>query len=318
MQTLILITCLVAAVFSSPIRKARDISSSRENYYRYYRQLYPSIYNRYFPYRPGFPVQPYYPYLPVNPSFPGNYPNYFPNYNIPNYGRIPMYHGFARNSKSQLSKVKTDNVGDSPQEYSVIRNTRPLSMSSEVSFEDSSSLEDNNFRIPFMNEPYDIPDYGIPGNPDYGVPGDLDYGVPGVPDNERPFLPDNERPFAPWVDTNAVDVGYDQQNSQELSIEVSDTEEPASVLPYSDTVQGMGSLGLNGEDDSMIGYSNEDIRQQNTMYEPAGLDVIYDQTLNNEELANQQMSNENLDEDVQTLEDERTVIPTLSSKMLIN
>ncbi|XP_072351327.1 uncharacterized protein [Scyliorhinus torazame] len=318
MKTVILFTCLVVTVFASPVRKVRDLgSNSHENYYQYYRHFYPNIYNRYSPFRPGFPMQPnypYYPYMPTNPGYPGYYPNYFPNYNYPNYGYVPMYNGFGRNSNTQLSKVKEDNnVGeDGLQEYSVISNTRPLSMSSEASFEDSSSMEDTNFRIPFMDVPYDLPHYGIPGNPDfgvsenpdYGVPGDPHYEVPRVPDYGVPAVPDNEGPFTPGVDTNAAGVGFDQQNSQDPATDVFDTEEPASVLPFSDYEQGMDSLGLNGEDDSMIGGSNEGVSQQNTIFNPFGLDVIYDQSWNNEEFSNQQTPNENLDEDDLTQEDE--------------
>ncbi|XP_078422047.1 uncharacterized protein LOC144695015 [Cetorhinus maximus] len=321
MQTLILITCLVAAVFSSPIRKARDMSSSRENLVinpllftnnRLYRpsQIGPnyrlnSRFPNYFGYLPN-PQNPNHNGYDVNQQYP-NYrdPNYnyypsqqYPNYRDPNYNYYPsqQYPSYPNvfNSYPMLFNAYpwTGRRANVLGVNGVQRNA--LSMSSEISAEDTNSMEGTLVRIPFINVPFEVPDYG----------------VPGVPDNEGPFLPDNERPFAPGVDTNAVDVGFDQQNSQELSIEVSDTEEPASILPYSDTVQGMGSLGLNGEDDSMIGYSNEDIRQQNTMYEPAGLDVIYDQTLNNEELANLQMSDENLDEDVQTLEDETQNIGT--------
>ncbi|XP_038648792.1 uncharacterized protein LOC119963557 isoform X2 [Scyliorhinus canicula] len=334
MKAVILLPCLMATVFASPIRKVRDLgSNSHENYYRYYQQFYPNMYNRYMPFRPGYPMQPnypYYPHMPMNPGYPGYYPNYLPNYNYPNYGYIPTYNGFARNSNTQLSKVKEDNnVGEGGlQQYSVISNTRPLSMSSEVSFEDSNSMEDTNFRIPFLDVPYGFPHYGIPGNPDFGVPGDPDfgvsenpdYGVPGDPDDEVPrvpdygvprfpdygvpAVPDNEGPFTPGLDTNSAGVGFDQQKSQDPATEVFDTEEPTSVLPYSDYEQGMDSLGLNGVDDSMIGGSNEGLGQQNTIYDPFGLDVKYDQSWNNEEFSDQQTPNENLDEDDLTQEDE--------------
>ncbi|GCB78355.1 hypothetical protein scyTo_0017729 [Scyliorhinus torazame] len=213
MKTVILFTCLVATVFASPVRKVRDLgSNSHENYYQYYRHFYPNIYNRYSPFRPGFPMQPnypYYPYMPTNPGYPGYYPNYFPNYNYPNYGYVPMYNGFGRNSNTQLSKVKEDNnVGeDGLQEYSVISNTRPLSMSSEASFEDSSSMEDTNFRIPFMDVPYDLPHYGIPGNPDFGVSENPDYGVPGDPHYEVPRTQNNGKNT---VDEDSIVLSSDE------------------------------------------------------------------------------------------------------------
>ncbi|XP_078070066.1 uncharacterized protein LOC144494256 [Mustelus asterias] len=376
MKTVIVITCLVAVVFTSPIRKVRNLGSdSYENHYRYYQQFYPPVYNRYSPYQPGFPMQPYsphYPYIPMTPRFSG----YFPTYNYPNFRQFPVFNGFARNSNSQLPKVKKDNnvIEESPQEYSVIRNTRPLSMSSEASYEDSGSMENTNFRIPFLDVPYDVPDYGVPGDTDYGVPGDRDYGVPRNPDYGVPrnpdygvprnpdygvsgnpdygvsgnpdygvprnpdygvprnpdygvprnpdygvprnpdygvpgnsdygvaAVPDNKRPFTPEIDANAVDAGFNQQNTKEVATEVLDPEEPASVLPYTDSVQGMDSLGLNGEDYSMIRDVDEGLSQQDTIYEPVGLDEKYDQTLNNEEFSNQQMPTENLDEDDLTLE----------------
>ncbi|XP_048458892.1 uncharacterized protein LOC125484387 [Rhincodon typus] len=309
MQTTVFTMCLAAMAFATPLRKARDLESgSRENYYRYYGQFYPPIYRPYYPYRPGYPGLPFGPYYPIYPRFPGYFPNYnklpqYPNFpQYPNYG--PVYNGFSRNSNSQFSKIKEDNIvgeGD-PKEYSVLSNPRPLSISSEISFEDSSSMEDTDFRIPFEDVPYDVPDYGVPGDPDHEGPFSQDNVGPFTPDNEDPFSPDNVGPFTPSVDTNAVDVGVDQQNSQESATDVLNPEQP--VLPYSESVQGVDSLGSNVEDASVISERNKGMSQQNTIFEPTGSDINHDGNVNNEQFANQQMSNGNLDEDDQTEEDE--------------
>ncbi|XP_043529928.1 uncharacterized protein LOC122539298 [Chiloscyllium plagiosum] len=295
MQTVVLTLCLVVVALANPLRKARDLESgSRENNYRYYGQFYPPLYRPYYPFQPGYPRVPFSPYYPIYPQFPGYFPSYnklpqYPNFpQYPNYG--PVYNGFSRNSNSELSKIKEDNIvgqGD-PQEYSVLSNPRPLSISSEVSFEDSSSMEYTDF-MPYENVPY--------GGPGYEVPGDPDNEEPFAPDNEDSFLPGNEGPFTPSVDPNAVDVGVEQESETD----VSNPEQP--VLPYTDSVQGGDPLGSNVEDDSVISESHKGLNQQNTISEHR-LDVNRDGNMNNEQFANQQMSNGNLDEDDQTEEDE--------------
>ncbi|XP_048400137.2 uncharacterized protein LOC125458697 isoform X2 [Stegostoma tigrinum] len=325
MQTTVFSMCLVAMAFANPLRKARDLESgSRENYYRYYGQFYPPIYSPYYPYRPGYPGLPFGPYYPIYPRFPGYFPNYnklpqFPNVpQYPNYG--PVYNGFSRNSNSKLSKIKEDNIvgeGD-PKEYSVLSNPRPLSISSEISFEDSSSMEDSDFGIPYEDVPYDVPDYGGPGDPDYEGPYSPDNVGPFTPDNEDPFSPDNVGPFTPdnedlfsphnvgpatpSVDTNTMDVGVDQPNSQEPATDVSNPEQP--VLPYSESVQGVDSLGSDVEGASVISESNKRMSRHNTISEPTRLGINHDGNINNEQFANQQMSNGNLDEGDQAEQDE--------------
>ncbi|XP_067903074.1 SPARC-like protein 1 [Heterodontus francisci] len=294
MKTAILTTFLVAVTFASPIRKTRDINSgSNEQLFNINQQNIPPMVRFGNPFLSKyFPLQrtnQNYPNYRVNSRFPFyNYYNpnqYYPNYNDPNYNYhnpsqyYPnIFNGYPTRYNSDPSLARINYLGENGPQMNA------LSMSTEMSAEDTSSMEDTQIIIPF---------------------------VPGVPDYEGPFPPDYEGAFAPGVDANAVDVGFDQQNSQELAPEVSNTEEPASVLPYSDSLQRLDSLGLNLEDDSMIGESYEGISQQDVIYEPAGLDVNYDETLNNEEFVNQQASNENSDEDEQTEENENVGTNTM-------
>ncbi|XP_067831575.1 uncharacterized protein [Heptranchias perlo] len=299
MKIAILLTYLAAIGFARPVRKARDLdSNSDERFSRYYQRFNPFIYSPFGPFRPTYHMRPFYPnygYYPNQPYYPGyNYPHF----NYPNYARMPMFNGYATSDDPKPSTVKGVNyVGENaPPDHSVNRKSSAHSVSSELSLEDTSSMEDTDFRVLFENVPY--------GEPDYEVPVVPDYEVPVVPDYEVPVVPDYEVPAVPGVDTNAVDVGFDQKNSEELATEVSNAEEPASVLPYSDSLQSSDSLGVNLEGDSTIRESNERISYQEVIYKPTGLDLKNDETLNNEESVDQQVSYENSDEDDPTEENE--------------
>ncbi|XP_078060465.1 uncharacterized protein LOC144486179 isoform X2 [Mustelus asterias] len=296
MKTVIVITCLVAVVFTSPIRKVRDLSSSTEVTVV---NPFPFLNNRLFQTgqrlnRFGSPQDPYFnEYVPLyNPNQYLNTNSYIPilnrdpfqrySYNTPHFNFYPW-------TASRLNVLPVNSA-----------QVNALSTSTEA-----SSEEDTLVMVPFILEPFSVPGGGVGNN----------NGVPMVPGDEVPFLPANERPFTPEIDTNAVDAGFNQQNIEELATEVLDPEEPASVLPYTDSVQGMDSLGLNGEDYSMIRDVDEGLSQQDTIYEPVELDEEYDQTLNNEEFSNQQMPTENLDEDDLTLEVETQNIGTNTVSM---
>ncbi|XP_038648789.1 SPARC-like protein 1 [Scyliorhinus canicula] len=314
MKAVILFPCLMATVFASPIRKVRDASTSQENLagnafqfmnHRFYQtgQTYPGFNLNRFPGRFGYTPNYQYPTSHGYGPYPGytNYNGQDPFQQNPNNNdyipgkQYPNYNPFLQNPNNPtlfnsypwtMSRINV--LGANGAQVGV------LSTSAEVSTEDTNNMEGTLVTMPFMNMPFGVPDYGLV----------LNNGVPAVPGGWVPFRPDNERPFTPGLDTNSAGVGFDQQNSQDPATEVFDTEEPTSVLPYSDYEQGMDSLGLNGVDDSMIGGSNEGLGQQNTIFNPFGLDVIFDQSWNNEEFSDQQTPNENLDEDDLTQEDE--------------
>ncbi|XP_078269068.1 uncharacterized protein LOC144601015 isoform X2 [Rhinoraja longicauda] len=175
MKVVILSSCLLALTLT--------FVSGRPRYSRYFRPFYPS----YFPYTP-YNRPPYYMPFPGN-NYPGK--NY-PGFNYPGYGRVPVFNGFGRNSNPGAARAENKLVDEgSHQEYSLINVD---SRSSEISREDTSSDEDDDYRFPSVNE---VPDYGYPRVPDYGLPRVPDYGLPRVPDYEQPGVPDYVHPRVP-------------------------------------------------------------------------------------------------------------------------
>ncbi|XP_051900830.1 uncharacterized protein LOC127586706 isoform X2 [Pristis pectinata] len=310
MKVLVLTCCLLALAMAAPVRKARDLSSgSSERYSRFFQPFYPP----YFPFPPFFNRPPFYQPFPRYPPFPG--------FNYPGFANIPVFNGFERRAIPGASKVRGNNVEESaPQEFSLINGA---SISSEVSLEDTSSIEDNDYRLSLVNVPHDLPDYGDPRVSDYGHPRVPDYGHPRVPDyghprvpdygdprvpdydgavtpdEELPGVPDYEVPFGPGVDTD-VDIGFDQQSSRDTANEGSNTEEPTGVLPYSDSSQNLDSLGLTQEDNQMTRDSNEGAGHHEAVNEPTEQDLNHGETLNTQEFVDQQGSSEDLTEESQT------------------
>ncbi|XP_059507019.1 SPARC-like protein 1 [Stegostoma tigrinum] len=283
--------------------------NTRLPYYNFNGQQFPFYNpNQRFHYFPG----QQFPFYNPNQQYPynGNYPNQ----------RFPYYQNFFPTYPVTRQNVLGVNVGqmDAP----------------SMSMEDTTSMEDNLITMPFGNVPFDGSDYGvpflpgnedpflpdnvgpfIPDNEDPFLPGNEDSHSPDnvgpvTPDNEDPFLPGNEDshspdnvgPVTPSVDTNTLDVGVDQLNSQEPATDVSNPEQP--VLPYSESVQGVDSLGSDVEGASVISESNKGMSRHNTISEPTRLGINHDGYINNEQFANQQMSNGNLDEGDQAEQDE--------------
>ncbi|XP_067850712.1 SPARC-like protein 1 [Heptranchias perlo] len=309
MKIAILLTYLAAIGFARPVRKARDLdSNSEEQMFNYNRRTYYPMIRQEPRYRFRQAVDPNNPFYPMNRQNPNynypndNYPNYIPNYNYPKYNN-PTYNDRRSNYPNIFNTYPTFHDSDVRRVYYMGASSQQSNaLSSELSLEDTSSMEGTAFRLPFENVPYVVPDYEVPF-----VPG---YEVPFVPGYEVPVVPDYEVPAVPGVDTNAVDVGFDQNNSEELATEVSNAEEPARVLPYSDSLQSSDSLGVNLEGDSTIRESNERTSYQEVIYKPTGLDLKNDETLNNEESVDQQVSYENSDEDDPSEENETQNIDT--------
>ncbi|XP_055500165.1 uncharacterized protein LOC129702408 [Leucoraja erinacea] len=211
MKAVILSSCLLVVtltlVSARPVQNARGLNSgSDEGYSRYFRSLYPS----YYPYTPYF-RRPYYRTFPGS-NFPGinfpgiNFPGYnFPGYNFPGskypgYGRVPIFNGFERNGNPGAAREEENLVDEgTPREYSIINVD---SQSSDISREDTSSDEDDDYSVPYGNEVPDylhpgVPDYAQPELPDYVYPRVPDYGLPRVPDSAQPRVPDSAHPRVP-------------------------------------------------------------------------------------------------------------------------
>ncbi|XP_072110888.1 uncharacterized protein [Mobula birostris] len=282
MKVVVLSSCLLAMALAAPVWKARSLNSgSNERYSRYFQPFYPSYY----------PFSPYhrFPFY-RHPKF-----SYFPGFIYPGYGQVPVFNDFERHVNPGASNVKENDVEESaPEEYSMVNGA---SISSEVSLEDSSSVEDD-YRITSVNAPSELPDDKYPGVPDYTYPGVPDYEGPVTPDEEFPRVPDYEEPFIPGVDTG-VDVDFHQQSSKDTE----GVEEPIGVLPYSDSLQNFDSLGLTREDNEMVVGSNEDDGHHEAVSEPTGKDADQGESLKSQEYVEQQRTNEDLAEEPQSHED---------------
>ncbi|XP_072439847.1 uncharacterized protein [Chiloscyllium punctatum] len=343
MQAAVLTLCLVVMALASPVRKTRDASTSMENMnlnqlnplgspfqYRnlgpygtrrnfinhFFNKRFPHYYNRNWGQNSGgyYPGQQF-PFQHPNQQFPFQHPNQqfpfqHPNQQFPSYNPNQRYYWNAQNP-GQFPYYQ--NVFPAyPVWRENVLGVNAAQMDAEsMSAENSVSMEDTQITMPFGNVPVEpvMPGYEDPFLPGYGDPFLPGYEDPFLPDNDDSFLPGNEGSFTPSVDPNAVDVGVEQ----ELETDVSNPEQPG--LPYTDSVQGGDPLGSNVEDDSVISESHKGLNQQNTISEPTRLDVNHDGNMNNEQYANQQMSNGNLGEDDQTEQDETQNLGTNTMNM---
>ncbi|XP_072898442.1 uncharacterized protein [Hemitrygon akajei] len=285
MKVVVLSSCLLAVALAAPVWKTRSLNSgSNERYARYFQPFNP----------PYYPFQPYlrFPYHRY-PSFP-----FFPGVTYPDYRQVPVFHGFERQANPGASNVKVNYVEESaPEEYSMVNGA---SFSSEVSLEDSSSVEDD-YRITFVNVPSELPDDRYPGVPDYMYPGVPDYEGPVTPDEEFPGVPDYEGPFIPGIDTS-VNVDFHQQSPKDTASEGSNVEEVTGVLPLSDSLQSFDSRGLTQEDNEMVVGSNEDAGHHEAASEPTEKDTDQGEIWNSQEPVGQQRSNEDSVEEPQSHE----------------